>query len=418
MNVCLLVLPILSAGPCRATPAGPADLDQSMFEAPCPNFLRLPPSLVGAARPRTFHDLPPVCVTPLHRRCSWVGALLANHVSGPTVDRCHRLVPQGQDAQLAPRRMSGEFSFSKPFHPRSLISDVATVDCLLLNMLPTPSSCVSVYSIASSRILNVSVPNTQSSTIVVALRCLVPADSDPPSTQGSDACYLDKSGAASLDDTMHSFPRFTTRLPFDERVVSKWKTTMAWSFHPRSRTPIFPIIGKTMSKNLDESFAAVASPSSSPYNANITVHTHSWMRCSGMPPATDLGHNVFAPPDAVNEARPCHKKLYGKHVTVIGRSSNGAGICFASFGINTKAAELTAAGHAESLINCSSVLLYHVSHRFEHLSCYLFPFRPCPPVRASGFLCIFAPQAFISLIIWSICSSPNSIFCRVSHRWR
>ena len=31
-----------------------------MFKASCPSFLRVPPGLVGAARPRAFHDLPPL----------------------------------------------------------------------------------------------------------------------------------------------------------------------------------------------------------------------------------------------------------------------------------------------------------------------------------------------------------------------
>ena len=30
---------------------------------------------------------------------------------------------------------------------------------------------------------------------------------------------------------------------------------------------------------------------------------------------------------------------------------------------------------------------HHVSHRLQHLKCDLFPFRACPSVKASSFLC-------------------------------
>ena len=110
----------------------------------------------------------------------------------------------------------------------------------------------------------------------------------------------------------------------------KWKTKCAWSFQTRSGTPIFTIMAKTtshtiMSKHLDESIASVATPSSSPSIANSTIHTQYCMRCSGMPPATDLGNQVLHHLTTSTKCVPAYK-LYRRHVTVIGRMSSGVGV--------------------------------------------------------------------------------------------
>ena len=122
-----LVLPILTTSPCRATPASSTNLDQCISEARAQFFFWC--FQVWSALPE------PVLFFILHhsawRHCTaaapgWVGGWggrggrgvrLASYMSRPTVDRCQRFVPLGQDAQLTQQRTSGTLSFSSPFHP-------------------------------------------------------------------------------------------------------------------------------------------------------------------------------------------------------------------------------------------------------------------------------------------------------------
>ena len=136
-----------------------------------------------------------------------------------------------------------------------------------------------------------------------------------------------------------------------------------------------------------------------------------------MPPAPDLGNQVLHHLMTSTKGVPA-QGLYRKRVTVIRRLSDAAGIEFASFGINAIAAVVTAACHAGSFIKCSSVLLstvsslgHHVSHRFQHLRCYLFRFRSCPSVRASGFLCTSTPSSFSSCGRLVVHPLPSFVAC-------
>ena len=108
--------------------------------------------------------------------------------------------------------------------------------------------------------------------------------------------------------------------------------------------------------------------------------------------------------------------LYRRHVTVTGRRSSGVSVQFAFFGISATAAVLTNAAHTGSSVNfvLQRIFLFghHISHRFHHLRCHLFPFRP----RPSGPAAFFAPHVFIFFIIWSTCSSHITICGCVSHR--
>ena len=115
-----------------------------------------------------------------------------------------------------------------------------------------------------------------------------------------------------------------------------------------------------MSKNLDESIASVTTPSFAPSIANSTVHAHSWMRCSAVPRATDLGNYVLHHLLTSTKRVPA-PSLYRRLVTVICRRSDGARIWFASCGIDATAAVLTTAFHTRYRIQCCSVLLSTVS---------------------------------------------------------
>ena len=96
----------------------------------------------------------------------------------------------------------------------SLISDVATVDFLLLNLLPTSASFFGI----SDRFLKdselFSPYSIQSSVVNHRGRFdfwyLLTHSFHP---QASDACHRNETEAASLDDSIHRFPHFFTRVP-------------------------------------------------------------------------------------------------------------------------------------------------------------------------------------------------------------
>ena len=147
-------------------------------------------------------------------------------------------------------------TFFMSFCPPS--SDVATVDFLQSYWLPYSSSYVFVSSIPSSRTPSFSVPTAYkllSSTIVVAFGFwyLLIQTSHP---QASDACYRDKAKAASLDDSIQSFPRFTTRMPLSIMA----KTT--------SHT--------IMSKKLGRVDCSRGSSFPCTFHCQVHGHTHSW----------------------------------------------------------------------------------------------------------------------------------------------
>ena len=89
--------------PSRGAPSDPVSQDQSVLGALRPFFPRASRGLVHVAHPRMFHDFPPFSAAPPNRRCPWVERRHASQVSSPTTDCRQRLVPQGRDAQLAPR---------------------------------------------------------------------------------------------------------------------------------------------------------------------------------------------------------------------------------------------------------------------------------------------------------------------------
>ena len=149
-----------------------------------------------------------------------------------------------------------------------------------------------------------------------------------------------------------------------------------------------------MSKNLDESIAAVATPS---------TLGNDCLRC-----LPHVLHHLMA-----------STKRVPARVTVIVRRSNGAGIWFTSDGINATAAALRYPSH--TFINCSSVLLSTVSPILVIMSLIGFNISGVICFHSdrshpSGPAAFFAPFAFIFFVIWSICSSLISICCRVSHR--
>ena len=134
----------------------------------------------------------------------------------------------------------------------SLISDVGTVDFLLLNLLPASSSNVVVHSIVYSRVLNFPVPtayNLLSSKHrggfdfwYLLIQTLHPQ---------AYACHRDKTEAASLDNSIQSFPRFTTRLPWTkERIVSNGRRSWLGA---STRGLGLSTSHTIMSKNLEES---------------------------------------------------------------------------------------------------------------------------------------------------------------------
>ena len=280
----------------------------------------------------------------------------------------------------------------------SLIKDVATVDFLLPNLLPTFSIkfCVFDRFLKDSELLGHSIqPPVVNHRGGFVFWYLLIHSIHP---KASDTCNCDKTEAGIPDDSIH---RLHHTVALDERTVSN--RIRSW-LGASTLGPELP--------SSHESIVAVATPSSSPSTLlNATFWDASRHR---------LGQPSFAPPDDINEACLCPKVVQKARDCEWSKVQRCWRLVrFLQYQRNCSRTHSSWPHRIlhqlfqRLVLHCIFHFGHHISHRFQHLKYHAFPFQPRPSIGDSSFLC--SPRLHI-FIIWSTCSSPISICGCVSHK--
>ena len=211
--------------------------------------------------------------------------------------------------------------------------------------------------------------------------------------QASDTCHRDKTEAASLDDSIHRFPQFSTRLPcttetfqMEDKVClelpnSVWDSNLHHHGEDNLSHDHVEAFGRV---NCLRGNSFLFSFHCQQHNPHTVLHAMFWDASRHR-----LGQPGFAPSDNINEACACLQ------VVQEARDCDWSNVqwCwrlirFLRYQQNCRRAHCCWPHKViHQLFQRLFHLGHHLSHRLHHLGCHLFGFRSRSSIGPSSCLC-------------------------------